>query len=126
MTRREKVLYHQIHPLTLATDIGAQIGAIVLFWAHSLVAGLLVMFVPPVTASLIILNTVDLAPCKHSALGHYLARYMTRAMEAVRLAGTLPMVLGAWYHLPWLIPIGLGVTLLGWLRGVLFPTRAGV
>lgn len=126
MTLQEKVHYHQVHPLKLATDISAQIVAIYLFWVHSLIAGLIVMFVPPVIASLIIINTVDLSPYKNSALGRYLKRYMTRAMEAVRLAGTLPMVLGAWYRLPWLIPLGLGVTLLGWFRGVLFPARTEV
>ncbi len=46
---------------------------------------------------------------------------MTRFIEMVRLAGYLVMALGAWYHVFWLIPLGVGIALLGWLRGVLLP-----
>ncbi len=46
---------------------------------------------------------------------------MTRFIEMVRLAGYLVMALGTWYHVFWLIPLGVGIALLGWLRGVLLP-----
>jgi len=47
-------------------------------------------------------------------------------MEAVRLAGTLPMVFGAWYHLPWLIALGLPIVLFGWVRGLIFHGKAQI
>jgi len=119
MTLQEKALYHQVHPLKLATDISAQIVSLYFFWLHDLLAGLAVMFIPPIVISLILINTVNFTPIKESALGRYLQRTMTRAMEGVRLLGTLPMVLGAWYHIWWLIPLGLAITLFGWLRGLL-------
>lgn len=123
MTTQEKVLYHQVHPLKLATDISAQIVSFYFFWQHSLIVGLVTMFLPPIITSLILLNTVDFTAIQRSALGHYLRRTMTHAMEGVRLLGTLPIVVGAWYHLWWLVPIGLAITLFGWLRGLLTPWR---
>lgn len=127
MTFQEKQLYHQVYPLKLATDIIAQIVALYLFWIHNSALGIAAMFLPPIVASLVIVQTVDLDPIKHSALGHYLKRYMTPAMQVIRLAGTIPMVLGAWFHIWWLIPLGLLITLFGWVRGLLFPlpTTAG-
>ena len=124
MTFREKQLYHQIHPLKLATDISAQIVSLYFFWRHALLPGLLVMFLPPILISLLIVRLVNLEPLKDSSVGRYLRHYMTPAMEGVRLAGTVPMVLGAWYHAVWLIPVGLAITLFGWLRGLIFPSRA--
>ncbi|MGH2503954.1 MAG: hypothetical protein ACRDID_15695 [Ktedonobacterales bacterium] len=50
MTIRERALYHQIHPLKLATDIVVTAPAIALFWAHQFWPGLLVTFVPSVIA----------------------------------------------------------------------------
>jgi hypothetical protein len=123
MTFREKQLYHQIHPLKLATDISAQILSLYLFWVHNLALGLVAMFAPPIVVSLIMVNTMDFTRIKDSARGRYLKRYMTPAMEAVRLAGTIPISLGAWFHIPWLIPVGLAVTVFGWVRGLLFPTK---
>jgi hypothetical protein len=120
MTTREKVLYHQIHPLKLATDIAAQVLSFWLFWQHLLVPGLLAMFVPPLIGSALVIRFADLTRQRDSAVGRYLAWEMTPAMQAVRLAGTLPISLGAWFHTWWLAALGLGVVLFGWLRGLLF------
>jgi hypothetical protein len=124
MPLRDKALYHQVHPLKLGTDICAQIVSLYFFWGHNIALGLSVMFLPPIVASLALVNIADFTSIKHSALGYYLKRYMTPAMEAVRLAGTIPMVLGAWFHVWWLIPLGLVITLFGWTRGLLFPLPA--
>ncbi len=124
LTLREKVLYHQVHPLKLAADISASVVSTYLFWVHSLVPGIIVMFAPPILMSAVLLNTLDFTWIRDSAVGRYLKRSMTRAMEAVRFAGTLPMVFGAWFHLPWLIALGLAMVLFGWLRGRLLPTKA--
>jgi hypothetical protein len=124
MTLQEKVLYHQIHPLKLGTDITAAIVSTYFFWAHNLALGFITAFVPPIVMSTLLLATQDFAWIRDSAVGRYLKRSMTHAMEAVRLAGTLPMAFGAWYHLPWLIALGLPIILFGWLRGLIFPRKA--
>lgn len=125
MTREEKVLYHQIHPLKLLTDVTAGFAALPLLRRHRLRAALLVTLVPPILSSILIIRYADLEPYKRSAFGRYLERYMTREMQAVRLAGYLIMALGAWYRRPWPVPLGLLVVLFGWSRGVLFPRRGG-
>ena len=124
LTLQEKALYHQIHPLKLATDISAQVVSSYFFWVHSLALGLVTMLVPPILMSALLLNTLDFAWIRDSAVGRYLKRAMTPAMQAVRLAGTLPIIFGAWYHLPWLIALGIPIILFGWLRGLLFRTKA--
>jgi hypothetical protein len=42
---------------------------------------------------------------------------------AVHLLGTVITHLGAWYRKPVLIPLGLMIVLLAWLRGILWPKR---
>jgi hypothetical protein len=124
MIFQEKALYHQIHPAKLATDIGTTPISLYLFWQHSLIAALLVTFVPSIIASFIIIQAVNLAQYKNSALGHYLARYMTPATQAMRFVGLIVMILGAWYRNGWPIALGVAIILLAWLRGVIVPGRA--
>lgn len=124
MTLQEKALYHQIHPLKLATDISAAVVSSYFFWQHSLVLGLVITFVPPIVVSSLMLATLDFSRIRDSAIGRYLRRSMTHTMEAVRLAGMLPMAFGAWYHLPWLIALSIVIILFGWLRGLIFPGKA--
>lgn len=119
MTREEKVLYHQIHPLKLLTDCTVGFAALPLLWRHRLRTALLVLSVPPILASIAIIKYVDLEPYKRSPFGRYVERYMTKEMQGVRLAGYLIMALGAWHRRPWFIPLGLLVVLFGWLRGKL-------
>lgn len=121
MTFREKQLYHQIHPLKLGTDISASIVSTYFFWVHGIWPGILFMFLPPIIVSFIMINTLDFAWIKDSPAGRYLRRSMTPGMEALRLLGTVPMVVGAWYQQPWLIVLGLVMILFGWLRGLIFP-----
>ena len=121
MTREEKLLYHQIHPLKLLTDCTAGFAALPLLWRHRLRAALLVMFVPAILVSVLIIRYVDLESYKRSALGHYIERYMTREMQGVRLAGYLIMSLGAWHRRLWPVPLGVLVVLFGWFRGMIFP-----
>jgi hypothetical protein len=53
-----------------------------------------------------------------SRFGHYVQRYMTRTMETLRLVGFIIMALGAWYHAPGVIGIGLILILSAWLNGI--------
>jgi hypothetical protein len=123
VTLREKQLYHQVHPLKLATDIGASVVSTAFFWIHSPWLGLATMFGPPIAVSSVMLATMDFSRIRDSALGRYLKWEMTPAMQALRLAGTVPMVYGAWVHQPLAIAFGLLVVLFGWLRGLIFPPR---
>ena len=89
-------------------------------WRHELVLGLALHFLPPIVASLAVIAWADLRWLKASALGRYLARGMTRPVEAARLLGDLVMVAGAWLRQPWLIVLGLAVVAAAWLSGRVF------
>jgi hypothetical protein len=123
MTPQEKALYHQIHPLKLLTDISAEVISLYLFWKRKLFAGLVVIFLPPILASLLIMRWANLEPYKQSTFGDYLQTYMTPSVVTVRVLGTIVTHVGAWYRRPLLVPLGLGLVLLGWLRGLLWPKR---
>ena len=120
MTLREKLLYHQIHPLKLATDIGVTFPSCYLLWRHHLIAALAITLLPPIIVSVIIINAFDLEPYKHSPFGKYLATSMTREMEALRLVGFVLVAVASWWHQVWLLPCGLLIVLLAWLRGVIW------
>ncbi len=123
MTSQEKSLYHQIHPLKLFTDWSTGLIALYFFWQNNLVIALFIAFVPSIFVSLMLVRFVNLEKYKQSSFGKYIRQYMTRQVELVRLAGYALMALGAWYHVAWLIPIGLLIILLGWLRGVILPSK---
>ncbi len=124
MTPQEKALYHQIHPLKLLTDISAEVISLYLFWKRKLFAGLGVLFLPPILASLLITRLVNLEPYKQSAFGNYLRTYMTPSAVTVRVLGTVVTHVGAWYRKPLLVPLGLGLVLAGWLRGLLWANKS--
>ena len=124
MTIQERSLYHQIHPLKLFTDWSTGLVALYLLWGHRLVAGLALAFVPSIAVSLAIVRFADLEKYRQSSFGRYVGRYMTRTAEATRLVGYGVMAAGAWYHVAWLIPIGLTVILVAWLHGLVLPAHA--
>jgi hypothetical protein len=121
MTSSEKTLYHQIHPVKLFTDWSTGIIALYFFWQHDLLAALLIAFIPSVIVSILVVRFADLEKRKQSRFGRYVRQYMTHTMESVRLAGYALMAVGAWFHLAWLIPVGLMVIVFGWTRGLIFP-----
>ena len=121
MTPQEKVLYHQIHTLKLATDISAEIVSLYLFWKHRLLAGMLVVFVPPMIVSTLIMRWANLETYRQSALGRYISEYMTPSAIALRVLGTIITHTGAWFRKPTLIPLGLLTVLLGWFQGRFLP-----
>lgn len=124
MTLWEKELYHQVHPLKLGTDILSAGVSSYFLWRHNLAVALPVMFLPALAASAIVMNVADLTWIRDSAVGRYLKWSMTRPVEALRLAGMLPLSLGAWFHQPPLMALGLGIVLFGWLRGLIFPQHS--
>ncbi len=123
MTPREKQLYHQIHPLKLGADISASIVSTYFFWVHNVWWGIITFWAPPIIVSALMLNLMDFSRIKASAAGRYVQRTMTPAMQALRLAGTIPMVFGAWFHQPLAIGFGVLMVLFGWFRGLMFPPR---
>ncbi len=113
-------MYHQIHPLKLATDIGVTFPACYFLWRHELLLAAAFALLPPVVVSAILIAAVDLEPYKQSAFGRYLATYMSREMEALRLSGFLLVALGSWLHRVWLLPCGFAIVLLAWTRGLIW------
>ena len=84
MTLKEKILYHQIHPLKLAADIGCEPVSLYFFWKHDLLVALATHYIPPIVASALLIRYGNFEAQKNSAFGAYLQRHMTRAVEAVR------------------------------------------
>ena len=120
MTLREKLLYHQIHPLKLFTDVGVVFPSCYYFWRHDFVAGIATALLPPIIVSTVIIAAVDLERYKQSSFGKYLVTYMSREMEVIRLVGFVFIALGSWFHQAWLVLCGLVVVLLAWMRGIIW------
>ncbi len=114
MTFREKVLYHQIHPLKLAADISAGIASTWLLWLHEPWLAMPAAFTPAVAVSAAMLRWMAFDRQRDSAFGRYVARHMTRLAEGVRFGGQVVAWVGAWHHLAWVIAAGLAATVLGW------------
>lgn len=124
MNFRGKRLYHQIHPLKLATDIGVTPIFLSLLWRHQIARALLVGFAPPVVVSAaMMIWPPDLERLRNSSLGKYVSKCMTPTIEAVRLLTLVPMAWGAWTHRLQLIALGLFVLLLAWCNGLILPRR---
>ncbi len=118
LTFRERVLYHQIHPLKPATDWATAFIAAWFFWRHDLMLGLVVGLVPPIVVTALLMRFANLAYLKETALGRYVALHMNRAMEAVRVTGLVIFWVGAWARQLWMLPVGVAVVLAGWMRGL--------
>jgi hypothetical protein len=123
VTLQEKILFHQVHPAKLATDIAAATISLYFLWQQQLVIGLLTHFAPPPIGSAAVIRFVDLEPYKRTRLGAYLARYMNPTAQAMRLAGDLITVVAAWYQSAAGIAFGLAIILAAWTYGLLFRPR---
>ena len=110
----ERVLYHQTHPVKLATDFSTAIASLVLLGRHRLGLALLVMWIPSVLVSVVMIRRCDFSNTRDSPGGAYLRRYMTRNMETVRFLGLGVAAVGAWIHGPWLIVLGAALVASGW------------
>lgn len=124
MNRDERLLYHQIHPIKLVTDVTTAIVAAVVLWAHRPVAAAVIGIVPSILVSGALLRWADLDRYRRSRFGRYVRRFMTRRVEVARLAGLLPLWGGAWLHRASLV-IGGAIWILGcWLWGLRGPRSA--
>jgi hypothetical protein len=124
MELRERVLYHQIHPLKLATDWATAIVAAVLLWRHRLVPALAVGFLPSVLVSVLLIRGADLRAQRDSAPGRYVAGWMTRGVEAARFGGLAIGWAGAWAHRAALVALGVVAIVGCWLGGLLRRTTS--
>jgi hypothetical protein len=120
MTLKEKILYHQIHWLKLLTDISVSILTTYLIWYHNVFWFLIFCLAPSVIASYLIIKFVNLGKLKESSLGKYIEKHMTSLIEAIRMAGQIIVWIGSWYHLTFLIVIGILIVIAGWCKGLLF------
>lgn len=123
MTRQEKQLYHQIHPAKLLIDGGTTPFSLYFFWHHLWIIAIAVSLIPSILVSLILIRFVALDRYRDSSFGRYINRYMSVAMQGIRFLGFLVMAAGAWFNAWWMILLGLLIVLLGWLRGLIFPSR---
>lgn len=121
MNLSEKALYHQIHPIKLLTDWSAAFLSLYFLWLHELLLGLALQVIPSVIVSLLIIRFVDLDSYRESRLGKYVGKYMTRRMQSLRAFGNIITIIGAWFQMFWIIGLGVGVIVLGWARGLVFP-----
>jgi hypothetical protein len=113
-------LYHQIHPLKLAVDIGVTPVALYLCWEHRPLAAVLVAFGPPIMVSLGMLKwPPDLEKLKQSGFGRYIKRYMTPRVELTRFLTLVPMAYGAWCHDLRFIALGLAILAVAWCEGLI-------
>ena len=122
MTLREKILFHQVHPAKLATDVASAFVCLYFLWQHALIIGLLAHLVPPPVGSAIV-ACVELEPYKNSRLGAYLVRYMRPGAQAARLVGDLIMVVAAWFRAPGGIAVGLLIVIAAWSHGLIYHRR---
>jgi hypothetical protein len=121
MTLSDRILFHQIHPAKLVTDAIAAVLSLYYLWRRDLSLAIIAATVPPLFATALVLHFADLKALKQSALGAYVERYMTPAMQLLRVCGFLLMAVAAWNHVPLAILVGLGVTVAAWLKGVIMP-----
>jgi len=114
LTTQEKVLYHQINPLKLATDISTAAVSAYLLARRELLLALLVMWIPSIVVTAVLVRFGDFSRTRDSRGGRYLRRYMTRGMQAVRFGGEGIVAVSAWFHAWALIPVGVLVIVWGW------------
>jgi hypothetical protein len=117
MSTADRLLYHQIHPLKLFTDVSTAAAACYLLWEHRVVAALLVGFLPSIVVSVLLVRWADLEPYRRSAFGRYVGRFMTRRVELARFAGLIPLWGGAWVRSLGLIVVGAAWIMGCWLWG---------
>ncbi|MFT3708485.1 MAG: hypothetical protein QM817_12605 [Archangium sp.] len=121
MTRKERLLFHQLHPLKLLTDFTTSFASAWLLWEARWWEALAVAFLPSFVVTGLLVTFAELDGLQRSPMGRYVSAHMTRAATSVRIAGQIVMWLGAIAHVSWLLPLGLMIVIFGWLRGLWAP-----
>jgi len=115
MNPSDRILLHQIHPAKLVTDACAAVLSLYFLWQGDLSLAVVAAMVPPLIASGLVLRFADLEALKQLAIGVYVQRHMTPAMQLLRVGGFLIMAVSAWMHAPLAILAGLLVVTAAWL-----------
>lgn len=102
---RARVLYHQIHPVKLATDVVTGVIALRMLWQHRLTLALIVMFVPPIVVSTLLVARGRFGHLVDTYAGQRMHR-MTNLAMAMRLFGMLITSIAAWRAEPTLLVVG--------------------
>lgn len=118
MTRQERLLFHQLHPLKLLTDFTTSFASAWLLWEARWLEAAAVAFLPSFVVTGWLVARADLDGLQRSLMGRYVAEHMTRTATSIRIAGQLVMWVGAAVHVPWLLPLGLMTVIFGWVRGL--------
>ena len=118
LTFAERALYHQIHPAKLFADIATALVAIDLFWRHALAPGLIIALLPPILVSAVLIDEIDLARYRSSAMGAYLRRFMPPWVQAVRIFGVAVAFYASWHHVPSGIYAGVVLVAVCWGNGL--------
>jgi hypothetical protein len=119
MTTADRVLYHQIHPAKLATDLVATAVAVWFWHEHRVLPALAFTVVPPIVASYVVLRTADLEKLRASAFGKYVKRNMTNAAQMRRLLGFVVLCVGAWTNSFIVAVLGAAFIVHAWTEGLL-------
>ena len=125
MTRKEKILYHQIHPLKLLTDVSTGFFTTYLLWYHNITWFLILFLAPSVVVTLLLMRYADLERLKNSVFGRYIEKYMNSKIEAIRFIGQIVMWVAAWFHFAFLIAVGLLIIIAAWCNGLVLRKDGG-
>ncbi len=126
MNLQEKILYHQIHPLKLSTDITTGILSLIFLWFHSLWIALIIGIVPSILITLLIISFINLQKYKESNYGLYVKKYMTREVMILRGIGYVIAAFGAWFNSYGIVIFGFIILLFGWCSGKILPHGLGL
>ena len=118
LTLAEQLLYHQIHPIKVFSDVATAVVALDLFWRHLLGPGLVIGCAVPILVSAALIGEIDLEPYRRSAMGAYLRRFMPSSVNALRFFGVALAFYAAWHHVPAGIVGGLALTAVCWANGI--------
>ena len=121
MTFAEKILYHQIHPAKLLTDVGTAAAAVYLLWRGQPLVAIPVAIIPSILISTYLIRYGDLERLRDSSAGRYMKSSLdSRVTDALRLGGFLVAAVGGWIQNGWLIFFGFFAVLMCWLHGLVF------
>lgn len=122
MERREKLVYHQVHPIKLLTDVLTSFSSSWLLWRGWWWVAAAVVWLPSIVVSIVLVAAADLGAYAQRPIGRYAARHLGRGrITALRFGGQAVMWAGAAAHLVALLPLGAVVVADAWLSGVRRP-----
>jgi hypothetical protein len=119
MTIQEKILYHQIHPLKLLTDISTSIASTYFLWEHNLFCFFILFLPPSLLITILLLKYANLEKQKNTHMGKYILKYMSPGIQMVRLFGQVVVWVAAWFQAPSFIAVGVMIILLAWGEGLM-------